>query len=77
MSAPSRIGGTIDYAALAQMHRPADPQAMVAEIRRLHGTGLTPRDISVALHIALAQVLESIGEPSAHDTTTQQATRST
>lgn len=47
---------------LADMHRPADPQAIGAEIRRLHQSGLTVRDVAVALRLDLGQVLTAISE---------------
>jgi hypothetical protein len=46
--------------ARAQEHRPTEPAALAAEIRRLRRTGLTPRDIAVALRIGLGQVLEAL-----------------
>lgn len=72
-------GIQLDYQRLAELHRPSDTQAIGQEIRRLHSTGLTAQDISVALRINLAQVLEIVGEPPA-DTTppqTMQLTSST
>jgi hypothetical protein len=66
------VGGSLNYAALAQLHRPTSPKAISAEIRRLHADGLKPRDISVALRIDLSQVLQIIGELSADAVPTQQ-----
>ena len=57
------IAGKLDlatYDALAGLHRPADPAALRAECRRLHSTGLKPRDIACALRLALGQVLEAL-----------------
>jgi len=54
MSTRPNIGGTLGmsaYAQLAQLHRPTDPAALAAEIRRLHSSGLTARDIAVALRL--------------------------
>ncbi len=50
------IGGTLDYAALARLHEPTDPNAIASEVRRLHGQGLTGRDIAAALRISHVQV---------------------
>ena len=62
------VGGTLEYAALAQLHRPTSPEAIAVEIRRLHAEGLKPRDIAVALRLGLTQVLEAIGDRSADGT---------
>jgi hypothetical protein len=51
------IGGQLDYAKLAELHRPADQQAIANEVRRLHSEGLKPRDIASALHLGLNAVL--------------------
>jgi hypothetical protein len=48
----STIGGPVDYARLAQLHKPSDPAAIEREVRRLHAEGLTARDIAVALRLA-------------------------
>ncbi len=67
----NRIGGVLDLAALdaltglsydrrAHEHRPTDPASLAAEVRRLHGSGLTAADISVALRMDLAQVRETL-----------------
>ena len=69
MSRP--IPGVLNMAALAmlagkthddraQAYRPTDPAALAAEIRRLAASGLTGRDISVALRVGLGQVLEAL-----------------
>lgn len=49
------IGGTINYAELAQQHKPKDPSALAQEVRRLSAEGLKPRDIAshLGLHIDL------------------------
>jgi hypothetical protein len=39
------------YDLAANKFRPEDPAALADEVRRLHKTGLTPRDISTALHL--------------------------
>ena len=49
-----------DWRTLADKHRPTDPAVLSAEIRRLAATGLTARDISTALRIDMAQVLEAL-----------------
>jgi hypothetical protein len=45
---------------LAEMHKPADQGAIETEIRRLHGTGLSARDISSALRLDIAVVLQAL-----------------
>jgi hypothetical protein len=50
------IGGPIDYRRLAELHRPADPNRLATEIRRLHRDGLTAQDIAAALRIDVVQV---------------------
>lgn len=40
--------------------RPADPGIVATEVRRLHSTGLKPRDISEALRLPLSTVLEML-----------------
>jgi hypothetical protein len=50
---------------LAQMHRPTG-EALQAEIRRMHSTGLTDRDIAASLRIgvgAVQQALRADGSP--------------
>ena len=59
----SNVGGRLDYARLANLHRPADPAAIAREVRRLHNTGLKPRDIAVALRIAPDQVMNMLDPP--------------
>jgi hypothetical protein len=44
----------------AQQHRPTNPEQMAAEIRRLASTGLTQRDISVALRVDMGLVLAAL-----------------
>lgn len=39
------IGGRLDYAALAVLHRPRDESAMARAVRELAAQGLTERDI--------------------------------
>jgi hypothetical protein len=56
------VGGSLNYAVLAQLHKPTDPRAIAVEIRRMHAGGLKPRDVAVALRLDLSQVLEAIGE---------------
>jgi len=67
-----RIGGELGLSALdaltgrsyddrAQRHRPTDPAALAAEVRRLNRTGLSPLDIAAALRIDLAQVRNVLG----------------
>jgi len=49
------------YAALAEGNRPSDPEALTGEIRRLHDTGLTARDIATALRLPMDRVLNVLG----------------
>ena len=49
-----------DYDRRANAHRPTTIGAMANEIRRLKNTGLTVRDISVALRLDLGQVLTAL-----------------
>jgi hypothetical protein len=51
------------YDARANAHRPTSIYAMAVEIRRLHSTGLQPRDLAAALRLDLTQVLQAITEP--------------
>jgi hypothetical protein len=58
------IGGPLTasaYTALAEQNRPAEPMALEAEVRRLHTTGLTARDIAVALRLPPDRVLNMLG----------------
>jgi hypothetical protein len=45
---------------LEDLYRPTDRAVISAEIRRLHATGLKPRDISSALRIDVSAVLEAL-----------------
>ena len=59
------IGGPLgmeQYTMLSQQHRPTDPQAIAAEIKRLRSTGLSARDVSVALRLPLDQAVNVLGE---------------
>lgn len=56
----NRIGGVLDYRLLAQRHRPADPSAIGAEIRRQASQGLKPRDIASALGVHIDIVLREL-----------------
>lgn len=67
------IGGTVGYLELAKLHRPTDTRQLHAEIHRLRAEGLTARDISLALRMdqaaiinVLAQVTPAIGEGDSH-----------
>ncbi len=51
---------TGDWGLLAEMHKPTDPAAIAAEIRRLRATGLTPRDIANTLRLGLGAVLDAL-----------------
>lgn len=50
------IGGTLDYAVLAKLHRPTDPETLGREARALAALGFTSRDIADALTLAPAAV---------------------
>lgn len=56
----TRIGGALDYAKLAQHHRPADPAALAGEIRRQASQGLKPRDIASAIGVHIDIVLREL-----------------
>jgi len=49
------VGGAVTNAAYdiaANQYRPSDPAAIAFEVRRMHQSGLTARDISTALRLA-------------------------
>lgn len=52
-----------EYAARAELHRPADPDAIAAEIRRLAATGLLPRDIALSLRLHVDAVHAALVSP--------------
>lgn len=52
------VGGPLDYATLAQMHRPKTAEALRREVQRLAQNGLTPNDIGSALKMSPASVRE-------------------
>lgn len=59
MTRRNTIGGRLgmqEYAVLANLHRPTDPEALTAEIHQLHRGGLKPLDISTALRLSVVQV---------------------
>jgi DNA-directed RNA polymerase specialized sigma24 family protein len=59
------LPGVLDgsaYAALAQLHRPSNPEQLAAEIRRLRGSGLSPRDIATALRLSLDEVVNILAD---------------
>lgn len=51
------VATAADYDARAQAHRPTD---LRAEVLRLHGEGLRPRDIAQALRMNDADVITTI-----------------
>lgn len=55
-----RSGEAADHAARADRHRPTDPGAIAAEIRRQVATGLRPRDVASAMRLDLAVVLDAL-----------------
>jgi hypothetical protein len=50
------------YDQRANAHRPTDPAAIAAEMRRLARSGLTARDIATAFRVNVANVLEAVQE---------------
>ena len=54
------IGGALDYARLAALYRPTDDRKLAGEVLRLSATGLTVADISQALRLPLAWVIETV-----------------
>ena len=50
----------LDYTRRQTLHRPTDPSAMGAEIRRLHDTKLKAWDIAEALNLPLPLVIEAL-----------------
>lgn len=50
------IAGQLDYARLAQQHRPADDATLAANARALATQGLIERDISDALQVGIEDV---------------------
>lgn len=62
---PQNTGGVLDmgaYAMLAQQHRPSDPAQLAVEIRRLHHSGLSRRDIATALRLNLEFVVNALAD---------------
>jgi hypothetical protein len=55
--------GAADYVRRAQAHRPTDPEAIAAEVRRLAASGLRPADVATALRMNPAAVLEALAAP--------------
>lgn len=67
MTSRTSIAGVLDMPAWAALygrdqHRPTDIMVMADEIRRLHGTGLKPRDIADSLRIGIAAVTQALRE---------------
>lgn len=50
------IGGQLDYSALANLHRPDDPETLSREAHSLAALGFKSRDIADALNLAPAAV---------------------
>ncbi len=59
MTAPA-LQSAADYQRRAILNRPTDAVALAGEIRRLASTGLTARDISAALRVALPVVFDAL-----------------
>jgi hypothetical protein len=49
-----------DWRQLADLHRTTDPAQIGAEVRRLHQSGLKPRDIAASLRLDLSFVLSAL-----------------
>jgi DNA-binding NarL/FixJ family response regulator len=60
------IPGTLDYARLAQIHRPNDDELLRREVLVLAGRGLTERDIGEALRIDATTVRRLLIEGTCH-----------
>ncbi|HZV93217.1 MAG TPA: hypothetical protein VFF72_08365 [Caldimonas sp.] len=56
----------LDWQERADRHRPQAAADMTAEVRRLAGSGLKARDISTALRLDLAVVMQALQEEPAH-----------
>jgi hypothetical protein len=71
MTRHGSIGGRLTgdaYAMLANQHRPTDPARVAAEVKRLHAEQhLTAIDISTALRIDHAQVINILASPTTQD----------
>ncbi len=52
------IGGTLDRAALAVLHRPTDPETMARAACALAARGFKPRDIADVLGLSKAAVTQ-------------------
>lgn len=53
----------LDYRNRAQLHRPSSPFLLGREMRRLAESGLTPRDIAVAMQVEISVVIEALRKP--------------
>jgi hypothetical protein len=60
-----------DYNARASQHRPDDPAALATEIRRMHESGLTARDIAEALRLAHDIVINVLYGEAEHERITE------
>jgi hypothetical protein len=56
--ATQRQHGQFDW---RDLYKPADPEAIAREIRRLRLTGLKPHDIATALRVGLGVVRQALG----------------
>jgi len=61
MSGTHGTNGALEYESLAARHRPSDPAVMAREIRRLADSGLSARDISVALRLSYDYIVNVLG----------------
>lgn len=57
------IGGRLDYARLAQLHRPTDAPSMRSAVLDLDAQGLTPADIAAALRLSIPAVSALLTAP--------------
>jgi hypothetical protein len=55
--------GLAEYHALANLHRPGNPEQLRAEALRLAAAGLKPVDIATALRLDLAAVRTWLAKP--------------
>ena len=62
------IGGVMDYAALARVHKPRTSEAMRAAIHEMAARGMREHEIAVATELAVSEVRRILGPPGARVT---------
>jgi hypothetical protein len=70
MGRAPRAGDPVSNAAYdmrANQHRPDDPAALAAEVRRMHADGLTARDISTVLRMPHDKIIMFLYGESEHE----------